>query len=362
MNLDDQLQKTLNAVGDAYVQNNPGDFAKFRDAVSARRRRRRVFLSSSVVVAGTALAAIVFAFSGDRVVDQSVPVAGRDEVLQQAVQIPVGENPSAVVSGAGFLWVTNPLDQTLTKVDIRSRTVVDTIDIGVRGEDVSVGTESVWVGDEIGGTIVRVDPRTGELGESVDVGPGLSDLDTGLGYVWAVRGNEVLRIDQSTGAIDETVELGSEIVDIEVSQGNVWALETQKVTQIENDDELRTTPVNVALESPQDISISRDAVWVADPGANRMVRIDTTSQSEAGEYTLDGEYLQTAASAAGVFVIEEVDGVAQLVRLNPNTGEVVGSKAEIGGDPTEMIAWGTFVWITDASTGSLMGFDIASLD
>src|SRR5205085_11656714 len=66
--------------------------------------------------------------------------------------IPVGATPTAVSVGLGAVWVLNSDDQTLSRIDSRTKQV-RTLGIGATPTDVAAGAGGVWVGN--GGKLGR---------------------------------------------------------------------------------------------------------------------------------------------------------------------------------------------------------------
>ncbi len=83
--------------------------------------------------------------------------------------VPTGVDPAEAVADGKYVWVANRGDDTVSKVDVKSRTVVATRspDISVAG--LAVGAGGVWVGDTRRQNLVRLDPdlQTAERTERV---------------------------------------------------------------------------------------------------------------------------------------------------------------------------------------------------
>jgi YVTN family beta-propeller protein len=65
--------------------------------------------------------------------------------MKITARIPVGHGARAVAVGAGFVWVANGADGTVSRVDPRRRGVADTIPVGSAPVDLEVGFGAVWV-------------------------------------------------------------------------------------------------------------------------------------------------------------------------------------------------------------------------
>jgi DNA-binding beta-propeller fold protein YncE len=73
--------------------------------------------------------------------------------------IEVGNRPTAVATGVGYVWVANGDDSTVTRIDPRSRTVAGSpIQVGPRPVDVIVGKGAVWTANFGDSTVTRIRP------------------------------------------------------------------------------------------------------------------------------------------------------------------------------------------------------------
>jgi YVTN family beta-propeller protein len=97
--------------------------------------------------------------------------------------IPLPVAPKAVAVGAGGVWVTSQLDDTLSRIDPVTNRIATTIPVGKGPAGVAVGAGSIWVANAIDGTVSRVDPRSLRV-ETIDVDGHPDDVAVGAGAVW----------------------------------------------------------------------------------------------------------------------------------------------------------------------------------
>ena len=98
--------------------------------------------------------------------------------------IPVGNVPTEVRVGAGAVWVTLALDDSLVRIDPRTGAVQKTIAVGRSPVGVAVGAGAVWVANSGDGTVSRIDPKTDEVVATIPVGAGPEDVAVGAGRVF----------------------------------------------------------------------------------------------------------------------------------------------------------------------------------
>jgi YVTN family beta-propeller protein len=61
-------------------------------------------------------------------------------------------------SGEGAVWVANGHEGTVTRIDLATNTVVETIAVGRAPFSIAVGEGAVWVTNREEDTLTRIDP------------------------------------------------------------------------------------------------------------------------------------------------------------------------------------------------------------
>jgi branched-chain amino acid transport system substrate-binding protein len=123
-------------------------------------------------------------FGPDQTIAQLSPRS--DRVWPIAVP---ASNLSSIAVGDGSVWVTDPYEGTLWRIDPGSRPAYQSIRLGVGVSDVTYGAGAVWVANGLSGTVSRVDPRTSRV-QTISIGNTPGPLIAGDGGVWvAVAGS-----------------------------------------------------------------------------------------------------------------------------------------------------------------------------
>ncbi len=159
--------------------------------------------------------------------DENKPVA--------EVRLP--EACTSVAFGESAIWVTCPKIDKILKINPRTSLVEKRIEVAGKPSAVTLGEGSVWVLTSKDGKVARVDPKTDKVIATVDLGiPDLrGSIAFGEGYVWvSAAGFPINRIDPATDKVVQQFTGGS---------GGV-------------------------------VVASNGAVWLADPAANTLRRID----------------------------------------------------------------------------------------
>jgi DNA-binding SARP family transcriptional activator/ABC-type branched-subunit amino acid transport system substrate-binding protein len=313
--------------------------ARTRPAVRSARRRRRWL--AGLAGAGAAAAAIVLVVGqgGDAVPPASssrgfVAVVSPSSGAIQA-RVAVGATPSAVAVGDGRVWVLNADDQTLSRIDPRTR-ATDTFATGATPTDLAAGQDAVWVGS--GGRVRRVQA------------PGL--VATSLA-----------RLDADTHAPRATIPLPrarATVTDavtdhIAVGAGGVWVIGPDgRVLRIDP----RTNRVMAAISGVRARAIAADAasVWtLADDG--RVSRIDAATNALVGRGRIDATAVASIAAGRGGAWVSAPDDEA-LWRIVPGRGDrLVMSTVRVATGTTDLAYGAGALWAVNPLRGTLARID-----
>ena len=150
-----------------------------------------------------------------------------------AASIAVGPTPSLIAYGGTAhhrqLWVANAGDQTLTRIDTRTRKASGPV-VSLRATPAGlvVGFGAVWVLDKDVPQLLRIDPEVGRVIETFPLplaGPGYFPVGiaVGDGSLWAAYDTpgQLVRIDPVSGHIVKTIHIGSPTA-IAYGAGAVW--------------------------------------------------------------------------------------------------------------------------------------------
>jgi peptide/nickel transport system substrate-binding protein len=189
--------------------------------------------------------------------------------------IRVGNSPTAVAFGDGFVWVTNLDDQSLSKIDAKSGDVVRTQRIDAAGRGVAVGGGAVWVTDSARNRIVRVNEQTGAVEGEINVGSGPAAVAFGAGSVWVANNLDgtVSQIDPATNAIRATIPVGASPNAVAVTAGDVWVADEADAKLTRIDSQRAVVASTVALGSrPGGVAAANGGIWVSGQGATSAHR------------------------------------------------------------------------------------------
>ncbi len=276
---------------------------------------------------------------------------------QVTARAPVGGRPDAIVAGAGSLWVTNPTQGTVDRIDETAQTVIQHIMVGNGPAGIAYGFGAVWVANSDDRTVSRIDPATDQVLATIDVGTAPTGIAVDDKWVWVTNrlDHSLTRIDPTDGSV-WSFALGTTPEGVTVANGSVWVVDAGGSAVAQVDPATGTVERTIAVGSdPTAIAASPNGadVWVTNTGSGTVFRIDTSTAAVTAAQVVGAEPSGISVDSSAVWVT--VSGTNEVVRLDPASAAITG-RTTMAASPHSVFADGTRVAITsDAATGSHAG-------
>jgi DNA-binding SARP family transcriptional activator len=323
----------------------------------SRRRllgRARLAVGIGALLLAGAVAAILLAVTGGSdavvVVPNSVAVVN-PKTGGVVGDVPVGGRPVAIATGVGAVWVVNADDQTVVRIDPKTRKVVKTIGgLGTNVSDLAVGFGSVWVAGGNDGTLTRIDPRQNAPEAPIDLGGGGRELvpqpvflvAVGEGHVWVTRGNRLLRIDPDTN-VARPWTLVSRPQGLTAGGGSVWVAQ-------QNEHVLRIDATTPKVTADQDLSeqpffplLYGDSLWLVVFGdKERVSRLDPSTLSPRAQISFGGVPYALTRGSGALWSIDPYSGV--LWRIDPSNDRAT-KIVRVAHHPVAVAAGEGAIWV-----------------
>jgi YVTN family beta-propeller protein len=352
--------------------------AAVRDALApehviARARPLRLAVAAVATLAvGAAIAVGAFlAFgrgseTGVTVTPNSVAVI--DPATNKLVaDINVGVDPEAVVVGPNAVWVANTEDETVSRIDPKTRRIVGgAIHLDDYPTDLVIGGGDLWVALGSSTAIQRVPvasndalPSIAALGKAPACGSPRSSVAFGGGFVWyACEFADLGRVDPGTrtgtsigydaGILESASSANPAFTDVAYGLGRLWLVNKSENAVIEIDDGRAVRPISVGA-GPVAIAVGQNSLWVACFDDDTVWRIAIHGPGQPPTLTSitvgDGP-ADVAVGEGAVWVVNRNDGTVS--RIDPDRNEVVAT-SEIGSEPRRIAAGGKAVWVSVAA-------------
>jgi YVTN family beta-propeller protein len=188
--------------------------------------------------------------------------------------VPVEEPCGGMTSGFNSLWVASCKWNQLVRIDPETRVVIAKIDAPIVGYESTLAEAegSIWVMTDTVGTLLRVDPKSNSVEDSIQVRPNSFGVVGGFGAVWVSntgpydsKDGSVQRIDPITGRIVATIPVGPSPLFLTAGEGSVWVVNQGDgtVSRIDPVSNVVIATIPVGVEGiGGDIAVGGGAVWV----------------------------------------------------------------------------------------------------
>jgi hypothetical protein len=220
--------------------------------------------------------------SGDRLVrvDRST-----DRILASIPIAPRDSGPAGVAFGAGAIWVPVAVPGSVWRVDPASNRVVAKIPLGESLAGfigVSATDNAIWVSSgeqqdgERGGILMRIDPHRNRVAARVPLLTVPSDVAAARDSVWvAMTDGQVLKIEPGRGHVIGAVETGGPLgftQTIALGGGSVWLADPLARVVLRVDADSLKVVARIATGAVTALAFGSGAVWAVGPSG--ILRID----------------------------------------------------------------------------------------
>jgi len=181
-------------------------------------------------------------------------------------RVTLGDGVGAIAIGDGMAWVANRVRNTLSPIDLTTRSAGDEMNVGEQPEAIAVGEGSVWVANAIDHTVWRIDPASMSRTAVLTIADAPYDLALGFGRLWVTSslGNSVTVIDIATNSLQRTLAMPGTPRGIAAASNAIWvAISSGSVVRIDPENPTDFRQVELA-GAPEDVVVGGDnAVWVS---------------------------------------------------------------------------------------------------
>jgi YVTN family beta-propeller protein len=328
-----------------------------RPGAADRRRRGGVLVGIGGGLLLAAAVAAVFAAADDnpdpkRAPGNSLAVIDPD-ANELVATIPTGVRPSDVAAGAGYVWVANVDDDTVTQIAPRTRRVVSTTSPRVSVAGLGADADAVWIGDVRRTRLAKLDMafrsvRPVRLARD-HAGVGQFDQDPvaiGYGSVWTGRTyGAVARVDPTRGEVVETFSVGNDPSAIATGAGSVWITDDtdNTVTRLDPANEGAVVGTTSVGQGPRAVAVGAGAVWVANTQDDTVSRIDPRTATVTHTIPVGRRPTGVAVGDGAVWVANSLSGTVD--RIDPQTKRVEET-VEVGQAPQRVAVAHGLVWVS----------------
>jgi YVTN family beta-propeller protein len=324
--------------------------------VEQRSRKRGAVLLSALAGVIAVAAVVAFVVFGQGGGHPAVAVAHDSLAVVNAqsgrlvADTGVGPTPTAVAFGEGAYWVTNANGDTVSRIDPRTKAVVDAVTVGNGPSGIATGDGAVWVVNSLDGTVSRIDPGTNTVVQRIDVGTQPVGIVYAAGYVWVANTGDgtITRIEPQTG---KPTTLPIAATGLAFGAGTLWASQraANQVIRIDpRTGKQAFAPIHVG-NGPTGIAFGDGSAWVANSLDGTVYRLHPDTNSVTAAFTTGDGPDAVAVDARGVWVSNQYGG--DVVRIDPGRN-VVAQRVSVGSRPLGLTTSGDAVLVAVSGSGA----------
>ena len=349
----DQPLRTIEIVPEPGLPPLPAAPKENRSLVT---RRRFAVGAIATLLLLSALVATVLARGGSAVEVSESSLAVIDPDTNEVVSsLPLSPGIGPVAVGEGGVWIGNPADRAVLRVDSTGTRLVKSIGLGIAPEVVVAGQGGVWAVEPhySFAAITRIDPKANEPRATAQIDPAQGPrgdraaFAAGAGALWlSVGDGHAYRLALRTLG-DPTRIIGVDASEIAIGADAVWMLERddQTVTRVDPATNAVRATIPIGAREPSSLAVGAGSVWVPDLAEDKVWRIDAIRNSVVGTIPVGNGPTAVAATDDAVWIANRFG--RSVSRIDPATNSVVAT-IPLGQEPLGIAAWNDKVWVTVA--------------
>ncbi len=340
------------------------------------RRRSRLAAIATAIVAGGVTIGVVLGI--DRTDASQSPAVVRDALAVVDASsgrvepgIEFTGSPASIAADRGSLWVADPDEGVVSRVNVSSGAIQDRIHVAGQPGEVAIGDGSVWVATTVGGTVSRIDPATGTVTQTIPLGGTPAAIAFGMNSVWVAdpADDVLLRIEPRTGTVTGTLELPSRPSAVAVGLGGAWVAshDAGTVAHVDPASNKVLASVNVG-QGPAAVATGAGSVWVANALDGTVSRLEPRTGRVVATIAVGSGPVALAFGGGAIWAVSEFSRTVS--RIDPISNTVAQTLPVSGRRPAAVAAAGERVWIATRPSGdehrggtlTLLGYAPPSLD
>jgi YVTN family beta-propeller protein len=275
------------------------------------------------------------------VAENSVGVidTGRAEIIGETQ---VGERPSGIAVGDGYVWVTNTGADAVSQINLQTGEVLSRIAVGRSPSGVAVAEGSVWVTNSGDRTITRINSEIGQVvGAPIQVGNGPTAIAAAGSVLWVANSTDstVVSVDAQTGEVGHKTGVGAGPIALAADDSAVWVVSEDGAVVTQLDPVTGVTlaaPIQIGAR-PTAIALDDDSAWIT-AADGTVTRIDRAANRIRSTIDIGGSLTAIAMSGKWIWVgsqdghIYQVDPTSQVVRPEPiSIGSAISALTAVEG-------------------------------
>jgi YVTN family beta-propeller protein len=268
-----------------------------------------------------------------------------------AVATALAGTPASLTGGAGSVWIADPGDQEVSRINAGSGVGVDRIIVGAEPGSIVYGSGAIWVASTDAATVTRIDPTAESVTQTIPLpGANPSAITYGSGALWVADSVEkaLFEINPATDSLERTLSLDLQPSALLITGGAVWVAGYNDATLEAIDPETGRVLAHVHVgDGPVSIARADGSLWVANSLDSTVSRVDPQTGRTTATVAVGSGPTALAASSGAVWVANQYSGTVSRIDVRHNS---VVASVHVGGTPTSLTVSAGRLWVGVAAT------------
>ncbi len=290
------------------------------------------------------------------------------------------------------LWVTNPVDGTILRIDPQTNAITATIRVEGHPAMAVPGAGGVWVLDRSHNGIFHIDPSSNQVSGFTGIPDGavetlaVTDQAVWVGVSEQTIPNRqpnqeegptpwpdgwIVKIDPHTNKVLEQVDTGLPVEKLVVADETLWILARGPLGAVLQKMDLEQRQVQtVSLDNIPEWFLAEDLavgsnLWIFSEAYSQIYRAEV-NDTDGAPRAVASIYLDQRQPVGYASLMLWADSLwaatpwGSLMKIDPRTNHVIG-QVDLQAPLSQLLASGTSVWATSQQTGQLFRIDPDSL-
>ena len=277
-----------------------------------------------------------------------------DKDRAKRTKVTVGTSPSGTAFDGSSVWVANELSGTVSRIDAATATVTATITVGTNPAGVLFDGTSIWVSNNGASSVSRINPATNTVTATVTGIPapqGLAFDGTNL-WVASTGSGGVKKVSPASNSVVATVSTGTWPWGAAFDGTSIWVSNVNSNTLTKINPTTNAVVDTATLDAgsgPTNMVFDGHRLWAVCYYGGEVAAVDTASATVERTISTGVNPMGIAYDGTNVWVTDP--GASTIWKVDPLAGTATSSTTGAGG--WTAVFDGTSLWTTDNGSNSV---------
>jgi YVTN family beta-propeller protein len=212
-------------------------------------------------------------------------------------------------------------------------------------------------------SLVAIDPGSGDVDAVIPTGVRPAEVSREAGSLWVANrvDDTVTQVDPKSRSVVSTTSPGTSVDALAAGAGGIWIADNRRARTVRLDPAfrsvrrtIRVAPKASLFASTSAVAVGEGAVWVANGNAE-VVRVDPDTNEVVARIQVGNDPSAIATGDGSVWVVDQVDNTA--TRIDPAGANAVTAVVPVGRGPAAIAVGADAVWVANTGEDTVSRLD-----